>query len=287
MKRCLVLTLAVMLLLSGGALAEEVFTVSDVAGAASGAGDASYVEASLTTSCSYVSVSCYLDAEAQVTVCVSGPDGGTVYQRDYGLCSGDFRTEDIYLKLQGSETIYQVCLTAGDSAYSFPIRRIMARLKGNAACAVGYPLDALNGQGGWKSVTILDIAAMEGGSMTVPLHASGAYTLGTVTFSVQGGQLTVSAALDGQVDGSIDQADVQVATTALSAQTLDSRQFTGASGTLDMPMDLGGAAYAAVLVRLTVSFDPAGVPASPQVTLDGQDALWQRMLTETPNEAVG
>lgn len=243
--------------------------------------------AGVTTDCSYVNINCPVAEEAQVVLTIYGPDGACVYQRDYGVCSASFRTEAIYLKLQGSQTVYQVSLAVGDTIYAFPITRVVGRLTDNAACTVGYPLSALTGADTWRSVTLLDVGALEGGSITVPIHASGTYTLGTATLSVSGGCLTVSAWVDAGIDGTIDSATVFVATNALTAQQLGTKRFTGLTGGLDSPIDLGGAAYAAVYVRMSVSFDPTGVPGSPQTVLNGQDDLWQHMLTETANEAVG
>ena len=78
-----------------------------------------------------------------------------------------------------------------------------------------------------------------------------------------------------------------MATTALEAQTLGKKSFSGLKGRLNQSIALSGAAYAAVYVALMVSFDPQGLPDAPDGLLDGQDAVWQRMLTETANEAVG
>lgn len=243
--------------------------------------------AGVTTDRSYVSVACPVEAEAQVVLTINGPDGACVYQRDYGVCSASFRTEDIYLKLQGSETVYQATLAVGDSCYDFTITRVMGRLTDNAACTVGYPLASITGADTWRTATLLDLRALDGGSVTVPIHASGAYTLGSATLSVSGGCLTVSAAVDSAIDGSIDSATVYVATNALNAQQLGTKRFTGLTGGLNSPIDLGGALYAAVYVKMSVSFDPTGVPGSPNTVLNGQDTLWQTMLTQTANEAVG
>lgn len=244
-------------------------------------------ETSVTTAASYLRVTCPLEGEQSVTVTVTDAWGQLQYQRDYGLNSGYFRSGDIYLPLDGGRTTYYVTVQAGDMTYSLSVDRVMPRLTGNAACAAGYPLSWLNGSGSWQSATILDVNALEGSSMTVPMHASGAYTLGTVTFSVSGGRLSVSASLSGGVDGSIDGATVYVATNALQAQGLGSRNFSGPSGRLGDRIDLGGTPYAAVLVQLTVSFDPSGVPGSPDALQYGQDSLWNQMQQMTANEAVG
>lgn len=286
MKRFLILLVTMLLCIAPAYAAEDVFTV-DAQSIAEDAWEESFIASSLTSDRSYLRVTSALDADAQVTLSIADDSGSLVYQRDYGVCSGRFRSEDIYLRLTGSQTTYHVSLWIGDSSYSFPLRRVMPRLTGNAACSVGYPLTSLSGAKTWKSATLLDVNALEGRSLTVPLHASDAYEIGTVTFTVSGGDLTVSAALSDGLDGSIDKSTVYVATTALEAEKLGKKNFPGITTKLNKTVDLQGTPYAAVYVNLTVSFSPTGVPGSPAVTLDGQDATWQRMLTETANEAIG
>ncbi|MGN1021262.1 MAG: hypothetical protein ACI4O7_12925 [Aristaeellaceae bacterium] len=275
MKRIPALLVTLSLLLTAApARCEEVFTLEDVSG-------------SYTTDRDYLRIACPIEGEQQVTVTVADDSGSVVYQRDYGLCSGLFRSEDIYLRLQGSQTLYSITVDAGGQVSACSINRTMPRLTGNAACSVGYPLSALSGSGSWKTATLLDLEQLEGDSLTVPMYASGAYELGTVTFTVQGGALTVTAAIAPGVDGTIDSAAVYVATDALDAQNLGTRSFSGPEGQLNSAISLNGARYAAVYVKLTVSFDPLGVPGSPATILDGQEELWRRMQQEITLNAVG
>ncbi len=277
MKRCFLVLLCLLLtLFIPLALAEDTCSI----------GDPSSVS-SINTACSYINIDCFVQGSEQVLLTITGPTGECVYQRDYGICDAPFRTEDIYLRLNGSSCDYQVSLVIGDRSYAFTITRTMGRLTDNAACTVGYPLSALNGSNTWRSVTLVDVQALEGGELFVPIHASGAYTLGKAQLSVSGGYLTVSAWIDDGIDGSIDSATVYIATNALSAQSLGTKRFSGITGGLDFPIDLGDATYAAVFVNMSVSFDPQNVPASPAITLSGQDDIWKRMQTETTNEAVG
>lgn len=274
MKRILLLCL-MLLCLTFPALADDVCTVdvSSVLG--------------VTCTQSYLRLTCPLPGEVPVTVSVRDGGGTLVYQRDYGMCSDWFSSEDLYLRLSGGETLYQVTVQAGSTAYALSVTRKMGRLTGNEACSVGYPLSRISGGSSWKTVTLLDISSLEGRSMTVPLYASGSYTLGSVTFSVSGGYLTVQAQLSPGIDGSIDQTLIQAATDVLTAQSLGSRRFAGPTGRLGEAIPLHGSAYAAVLVQMTVSFDPSGVPGTPSTTLDGQSHLWQLMQDATANEAVG
>lgn len=286
MKRVLIFLATLLLCIAPAYATEDVFTVN-VDALPEDAWNESSIAASLTSDRSYLRVTCPVEGEADVTLSIADESGSLVYQRDYGLCSGKFRSEDIYLRLTASQTTYQVTLWVGDAGYSFPLRRVMPRLIGNAACSVGFPLGSITGAESWKTVTLLDVNALEGQSLTVALHASDAYEIGTATFTVEGGCLTVSARLNEGVDGSIDQSTVQVATTALEAEKLGKKNFPGASVKLDKAVDLQGTPYAAVYVNLTVSFDPAGLSASPETELEGQAGLWQLMQTETANEAIG
>ena len=52
---------------------------------------------SVTSDKGYLSVTCPLDADSRVTMTIRDEWGSTVYQRDYGVCSGMFSSEDVYL----------------------------------------------------------------------------------------------------------------------------------------------------------------------------------------------
>lgn len=277
MKRLTALIVMWMLLLVSGtvALADDVLTVNDVDGA------------NYRSDQPYLRITCPVADDSRVTVTVAEEDGSVTYQRDYGVCSGTFRSEDVYLRLNGEETVYYITVAAGGETYTFQVTRTMPYLTENAACSVGYPLSEVSGSGGWKTVTLLDVDALEGAEMTTPLHASGAYTLGSVTFAVHGGALTVSAKLDDGVNGAIDQDAVYVAVDSLQAQNLGARHFSGLHGGLDEAIDLNGASLVAVYVKLTVSFDPSGVPSSLETVLDGQAELWQLMQQMQLSDAVG
>lgn len=254
--------------------------------------DTQVVDASTTTSismaASYLRITCPLDGEQPVTVLITDEWGNPQYQKYYDVCSGVFRSEDIYLRLEGGKTVYQVTVQAGEAKYAFTAERVMPYLLNNEACSTGYPLSGLTGGNSWKSATILDVAGLEGSSLTVPMHASGAYELGTVTFWVSNGELRVTADIASGIDGHIDRSRIHVATNALQVQQLGNQnRFKGLMCMLDESIDLGGTPYAAVLVELTVSFDPADVPGSPSALQDGQDVLWMLMQQGTANEAVG
>lgn len=283
MKRLIGILLALSLFLpmAWAAAGEDVYVIADAAQA-----DGSTAE-QLQSDRSYLRVGCQLQSETDVTLSVTGEDGSLVYQRSYGLCSGRFSSEDIFLRLNGSQTDYRVALQAGEQCYAFSLRRVQPRMSGVSACSAGYPLRSITGADTWRCATVLDLTALEGASITVPLLAGDAYEIGTVTFTAARGSLTVSACLNDEVDGSIDQGTVYVAATALEAKTLGKKSFSGLKGRLNQSLALADTSYAAVYVALTVSFDPQGVPEASGAQLQGQEDVWQRMQTETANEAIG
>ena len=247
--------------------------------------DASAVQGDVGTDRSFVQLTCpWVDGDVMVTI--RDQAEGLVYQKDYGTCSGPFRSDEIYLSLNGSETVYRVAVDAGENAYAFRLRRTMPRLKDNTACSFGCPLSLLTGQDSWKSVLLLDLAAMEE-PVTVPMQASGAYTLGSVSFAYDQGFLTVSAQITPGIDGAIDKAAVYVASNVLEATKLDTKKFAGIEARLDEPIDVIGLDYAAVYVKLTVSFDPSGVPGLMELDLTDQLYLLDMMNTYTISEEVG
>lgn len=278
MKRMLSLILVLLLLcgVSAPSHAEDTVTV-----------DASSVRGTVEVADGYICVTCPLSGESGVTLAVFDAKGSLYYQRDYGTCSGNFRSEDVFLRLKGSSTTYRVELSAGDDSYGFDVLRKMPYLTNNLACSAGYPLSELTGRDTWKTVTLLDTRALEERSQTVALYASGAYEIGTVTFRVSDNQLKVSAQLSSGLDGSISDGKVYVALNAADARDLDGRGFSGPSGRLNASIDLKGASCAAVYVALTVSFDPSTAQSAPNAELTGQEELWTKMMEITANEAVG
>ena len=277
MRRLCLILLCLTMLLPAPSLAEDVCLIEGGA-----------LQSGVTTACSYVAVVCPVDEPGQVLVSIYAPDGSLTWQRDYGQRSGTFTTEDIYLRLQGSKTVYSAVVQSGSTTYRFPITREMARLRGNAACTAGYPLSMITGGDTWACATILDVSKLEGSSIAVPVYASSAYVFGTATMTVRNGTLTVNVRLANGLDGSVDGAVVRVATDALSAEKLLNRNYSGPSGTLGTAIPLGGASYAAVYVNLTVSFNPGtaqlGIPPQPD---DNQRQLWLEMEQHTANEAIG
>ena len=263
MKRWLCVLLAMMMLL-GTALAEDVCYVADVAD-----------ESGLSTGCSYLRLKVPVEDEAPVLLTITGDNGRMVYSRDFGLCAGSFRTEDIYLALKGASTVYYVTLQVGDATYAFPVERVTSRISGGAACTAGYPLANMTGQDGWRTATLLQVID---GTVIVPVCAVGAYEVGSAAFTVAEGKLTVSVTMDDASDGAVDSAKVYVATTAEEAAQLGRNKFAGLTGKLDKAIPLGEAEIIAVYVKLAVSFDPGSAAAVSAEPMEDQEALWLQMM---------
>ena len=242
----------------------------------------------IATDCSYVSISCPVQTPAQVLVSIYAPDGSLAWQYDYGERSADLTTDNIYLKLQGSSTTYTAVVRIGSKEYKFPVVRQMARLRGNAACSAGYPLSKITGSESWQSATILHVSAMEGQQLTVPVYASGKYVFGTATMTVHNGALTVSVETAAGLNGSVDSAEIRVATDALTAQRIDGNRFSGTVSKPDKSIPLNGAEYAAVYVHLSVSFDPSTASVGIQTQPDeDQVSLWKAMQDASALDSVG
>lgn len=276
--RMLILFLMLCLLSVPAALAEDVCTVQD-------ASAASHV----TTECAYLRVQYPLEGESNVTLTVYDEWGYLIYQRNYGLCSGAFRSGDVHLPLDGESCDYTVTLTTDSGEYVFTVTREMAMITDSAVYAGGATLRELVGGSSRKYALVLDLHEMNGQTLTVPMLASG-MQVGEVTFSVQGGALTASASLTAQ--GQIDKANVYIASDALTAQTLGTNHFSGIKTRLDRATDLENAPYAAVMVQLTVTYDPAGAKAfrMGKAEEEAYEELlenWQLMQMLTANEAVG
>lgn len=240
----------------------------------------------VTTDANYVRVVCG-EANGDVMVAIRDAGGSLIYQRNWSECSGAFRSDDVYLPLTGTQSIYTVSFSSGNASADFTVTRRMPRLTGNTACSAGVPLSVITGRDSWQHATVLDTAACEGTTLVTPMLASGSYQLGTVSFTVSGGCVTVNASVSGGIDGSIDGAKVYVASNALDAAQLGRSSFAGTIGTLGSPISLYGAPYAVIYVELTVSFDPTGVPGAVVSDQPEQLQLWQLVNSTTINEAVG
>ena len=268
------LTLLLMLA-AAPALAEDVYVVKDAAAAGS-----------LSTDCSYLRVCCPLSGESPVTLSIRDGWGYLVYQRDYGACRGTFRSEDVYLPLEGASTRYNVTLSCGGSVHEFSVTRVAPRLTDSHVTACGLSLTDVTGKRDNRFAVIIDAWALEGSTLTVPL-VSGGMQVGYASITVSGGEVTVSAALT--VDGKIEKSTVYVARDAVTAATLGANRFTGVKTKLNRAADLGGTPYAAILVQLTVSYDAATAQPfreDPWFSQEQQD-LWEMMLLTTASEAVG
>lgn len=278
LSRMLILFLSCLLLLPGSALAEDVCTVEDASAATR-----------ITTECAYLNVQCPLGEASSVTLSLRDEWGCLIYQRNYGACSGAFRSGDIHLPLEGDSAQYTVTLVADDVEYAFTVTREAAKITDSAVYAGGLTLREMIGGSSRKYAVVIDMDALNQETAIAPMLAGGSQ-IGEVYFSVQDGALTVSAVLT--VEGEIDKANVYIAADAITAQTLGSSHFTGVKTKLDREIDLGSAPYAAVMVQLTVTYDPAA--AQPfEMGREEQKALeelaenWQLMQMMTANEAVG
>lgn len=276
--RMLILFLLLTLLPGIPALAEDVCTVKDAMTASC-----------ITTDRAYLRLQCELADECPVTVTVRDAWGTLVYQRDYGVRHGAFRSSDIHLPLEGESCEYRVSLCAGDTQNTFTVIREMAMISDTAVYAGGLTLKDMVDGSRRKYAVVLDMDALNEETAIVPMLASG-MQVGEVYFSVLDGVLTVDALLT--AEGSIDKATVYIAPDAITASTLGSNRFTGVKSKLAQEIDLGDTPYAAVMVQLTVTYDPATaqifeIGEAEEEALEEQQHAWELMQLTTANEAVG
>lgn len=269
MRKFASLAFLLALLTTGAALAQDVCTIENPADGGE-----------FTTDRDYITIGQALTGSETVSLTIDGPSG-TVYQRDYGTVDDYFASEEIYLPLDGTGTRYDVTLEEDASVTtSFTVYRITGRLTDITASSIGLPLRTLSGADTWRTATLLDLRALEGNSMQVPVCAGDAYTFGYATFSVSGGSLYVTFQPEDGINPEISRTSLSVALTAEEAAQLGKRGFSGIRSDLGSWIPLNGAAYAAVYLRMTVSMDPSAAPCT--AVDDSQWTLWERMQTPEP-----
>ena len=234
-----------------------------------------YVE----TEKSYLVLTCELPETAEVMLTAVDANGILVYQHNYGVCSGFFTSDDIYLRMDDVSSDYHVQLTAGSVSYEMVVRRKVARLKDNTACSVGYPLSELNGRTSWQTVTFLSRSALSSAPLSVPLHASGNATLGKITYRLENGTLKAEIATDTSCDCEITSVSLSIASTKEDVESLGTQNFHGTNGSPLSGIPWPESDIIAVLLHMTVSYNPSSLPGSPQTTLAGQTELWQALKT--------
>jgi hypothetical protein len=147
--RMLILFLLLTLLPGIPALAEDVCTVKDAMTASC-----------ITTDRAYLRLQCEFADECPVTVTVRDAWGTLVYQRDYGIRHGAFRSSDIHLPLEGESCEYRVSLCAGDTQNTFTVIREMAMISDTAVYAGGLTLKDMVDGSRRKYAVVLDMDAL-------------------------------------------------------------------------------------------------------------------------------
>lgn len=278
LKRMLILLFLLSMLPALPALAEDVCVVKDA-----------LKVPCVTTDRAYLRLQCSLEGETEVTVTVRDEWGYLVYQRDYGTKSGTFRSGDIHLPLEGDGCEYAVTIETALGTNTFTVVREMAMITDSTVYAGGLTLKEMMDGSRRKFAVVLDMDALNEETAIAPMLASG-MQVGEVYFSVLDGVLTVSAVMT--AEGEIEKGTVYIATDAITAKTLGTTHFTGVKTKLDREIRLDDAPYAAVMVQLTVTYDPANAqpyePGKEELeALEQMTETWELMQLMTANEAVG
>lgn len=242
--------------------------------------DAGYVEMREN----YLCLTAEFGEPCDIQIVVSAPDGQMVYARNYGTCTSPFVSENIYLRLTGASADYLVSLQAGDRETQYQIHRVQPMLYDNTACSGGLRLRSISGADSWLTATILDLNALP---VTVPLYAGNAYQLGTVTYYRTGSVLMAQIDTRPDAEAIVTSGTMSVALTDVDAGLLGSNLFHGPVSSFNSGVDTGDAPYAAVLLTLSVSFNPETVSTAPISELPGQEQLWQLMQQFTDSESNG
>lgn len=278
MMRILSLFLMLALLLPAAAFAEDVFVVKDASAVSS-----------VTTDCAYLRVQYPLSEATNVTLTVRDVWGSLIYQRNYGECSGTFSSRDVHLPAQGDSYDYIVTLTTDLGEVSFTVTREQPMLTDTAVYAGGLTLEEMVGGSPYKYAVVLDLYDLNESNFVAPMLADG-QEIGAVIFFVLDGKLTVQYEL--YVEGNVDKANVYIATDAITAKTLGTNRFPGTKTKLGREIPLGDTPYVAVMVQMTVTYDPAG--AQPFRMGEREREAWIRLVEDwslmqmmTANEAVG
>ena len=233
----------------------------------------------------YIRISC--PAEGSLCLTITNNNGQTVYQRFYTDCDETFQSEDIYLRLENEKTDYTVTVDSGKDSYVCHVIRKPARLENSKACSSGLSLKTVTGKKNWLSVTVLDVSELKKESETYPIYASQAYTLGSVTFSLNQGKLTASLSLPEDCACELVSSSMDVALTAVDAQNLGTKTFHGLHTTAGTPVNVGDADYVCVLLQLRVSYNPDGLPEGSAGNSQEQKTRWENMQQDTRNDSNG
>ncbi|MBQ8536307.1 MAG: hypothetical protein IJ461_02745 [Clostridia bacterium] len=280
----------------GCAAAEEVFVIPANEVQFSRLEDGDYLNSALTAATQYIQITCDLgDQNQEVTLSVHRQtDGKVVHQKNYGVRSGKFRSDEIYLKYSGSETVkYTITLQAGAQQWQFPFYRKLMALSHNTACSYGVRIrEAAPGvTKSWPMATVVDL---RGGSHSVPLCASNQYIIGTVNISVSADSLSVQVTPRENIDLTIHNQRVYAITDPGTLTSLDGSALGGQVSfkpgqKISISKDLGGSQYVILYLAMEVSYDPNGLESfsyDPGSVSD-QLSMWRQLQQQSGVEAVG
>jgi hypothetical protein len=223
-----------------------------------------YIQEHLTFAQEYLSVRYDLGIrEERVTLSVlSDPDATVVFRKDYGVVSGVFISDEIYLSYPAQGPgVYQVTLTAGDNAIVFPFRRKLLRLTGNTACSGGVRFADMASRFAGETAMGTAVSLQRDNTVSVPLVASGMYVAGQVHVSVREGSLTVTCAVDGKAAASVRDTHIYLLTDLgeladLSERFLRLLPSCESGYPVDIASRLNGADVVIVYVKMELDYDP-------------------------------
>ncbi|MCQ2457170.1 MAG: hypothetical protein MJ142_00375 [Clostridia bacterium] len=235
MKRAvLIMTVLLLMLPVCGRAAEDEFS-ADL-----------YSRGRMTTERDYLRVACdFLEAE-RVSLSVTGPDG-LVFMKNYGPCSGKFRSDRIFLNAEGDAAEYTVTAEVDGETLSFTVCRLPVSGVPTEARTAGTILPD------GSEVCVLDEAGTGRDRQIVPLVTADDRRAGYVTLRLEDGRLTVTADLD--IAGSVRGGTVYVTRDVTECCFFGSDQYKGMTGAPGQSIRVGGTGPIYVYAILNVKTD--------------------------------
>lgn len=254
-----------------------------------------YIEENLAAKAQYISISYLVEGEQQVTISVSLQETGeAVYQKNYGSISGNFTSDDIYLKYTDSQTVpYTITLKVGAEETTFPFLRQLMMLQRNNACTYGVRMQDVqpNLTKRLQMGTALDLEAIRslpGSRVEIPLCASSKYVIGTVTVRVRDDNLRISMAFVDGLDITMHRQAMYLFThpgrlTSLGERDLDHLHQYQVGTDVSILKDLKGADKVILYLPMEVTYDPNGLAQftydlAGEENLQNQLIIWQELL---------
>lgn len=294
MKRVLAAVI-LMLVLFVSVAAQAQTALLDAAQIQNAVVDENYIAANLTHAAQYLSVSYDVgEAEQPVSLSVVALDtGAPVYGKNYGMVSGAFVSDEVYLKFTGNAMDrYTVTLAVGDTAITFPFYRKLLRLSDNSACGAGLRFSDINARFKGEKAMALAVDLQNEGNLSTPVVASDMYLAGQMNVSVAQGTVTVSFSLAPEAQAEVKSQRLYILTDISELIDLSERRLRiypvyAPGRSVDVASELAGSRYALIYLSLTLDYDPNSLEKFIYAPDNAQLDILQEMEKQYISAPVG